>query len=1626
MTGLFFGVGVGTYSDAGLGDLPDVGDEVQLVSELIGDHFEVAVLRNASESEVVAGLKRYQGHFSQIDGALVVMWSGHGQRGNPDELRLLASDSADNPTGGFAASEIAGKASATGASQILMIVDTCYAGRALALPNKVLRDLRECPPAGTLSWCGVLVACGVDEVVPQGSLAEVMQRLLRQGPRPGNSHIDQDLRRLWSERNRLIDGDVFCKTVIRELQTSGVLHNPDRASAGFALPMIQNPLWRPAAAPATVQEVLTDSYQEQPFYGRDCEVAALTEWLSGAKHGTFVISGAAGAGKSAVINRGLSVSGRTIFGRNGDDGGMAGAVIIESRGLNADSIAQSIDNILTDTGLLEDMGFSRNVFEVCGAFQRLSDDGADLPVVVLDSFEETTELARAIDDLVAPLAKVTKVIVGTRPTYVGDAGRLQLSGSGQWVTATGTAGQAPIEAMLTLPEQILDLNDQRHRQSGWQALRLWLHEALSDMPDNVTIAAEVFASLQHEAREEDQPPLVLAGLLIDHLRTSGAQAWLERPSLAHSVGAALEEWLGDHGAKTLQEGAVHPLLRALACGAGAGLPEREWLLLANAASSGERPAGHEEIAQLLAKMGKYIVEDSESGQAVYRFAHQLIAQHFAEPWDEQFASFQLSRARVLVEAALELNPANATVHSPHLKQYLASYVAAAGEDGLTLLIGKETLAPVFVSGCMLVSTHYARQRYLSDAARVMQHAVGACENYADRVERPTTALAYAQLAGIYRDLGNISSAIQLQSHAISLFSVEVQSRPDLVEVYAQALCNYAQMFIDAHEPQAVPVAQQAVEIWRQIVGSAESSRYRLGDALNVLSTAYSITGQPGEAVQASRRAVQLLQASRTDRDRAALGRALQNLGNRLGEAGALDEAVTASENSCQVWQELVDRDQIWMPELQGARSALAVAYGSVGRLEDARLIAEDLLSSYRELNSPTIADSINHARLLANFAHLLLLDGFADEARQHVTEAVSIMEMVVAEDNAHERGLAVVLNTYANTMGRLGYQRESLVAAERAVSHYRRARVDNPSLDASTAGMLLNYSSRLGDARKFSEAIAVAREAVDIVAPYRETEPVKYAIAVDATARIAADLMQLGQTQAAAEHASRAVREGEQLLAAGAIQAEKLGQIYSSAARAVHLDLPTTMRYLTRAAELLPLTGTPHQMGQYGRALRNLAAVEGQLGRIEEALAKCQRALTLFLRLVGIDSSYQSDLASTQAAYAKLLIAAQRSGGRDMALASVQSFQRIPELTFEQVVECGRALGVLASVLTQGSKDLTLLDQQVALCARPLHGSWCGAMYFNMSLQVAQTHTRVPWWYYQIWQALGEESGMESLEFRKYLRKIRAVDPVLFDKRWKEDTGAPLPGWVNVTPQQLISAMRWTLCIGYTQAEAFLLENPVITGQGSDESVREALAWLALFAPAKALALRTIRESSLAAEEPLLGPFYDLLNRFLGADLSGRLEIMSEHGETFSSGRALTYLAAWDTPPAHAALSLIALHQLDIASRLNAAVGGGECVDEFLASLAQSQEGDTLRHACVVLREHARQASSADIEVSAGFFLAVSDLVSGSRPEAAQELVHIVQNTPGHRDRWRRLLCEIASRRTEFNLIAEYLGQFDV
>lgn len=242
----------------------------------------------------------------------------------------------------------------------------------------------------------------------------------------------------------------------------------------------------------------------------------------------------------------------------------------------------------------------------------------------------------------------------------------------------------PIAAVLTEPQRMLDLDASEQRASGWQAIKDLLKSRLAEIDTDIDHAA-VFDALQRALEAGSTPPFVLANLVVDRLRTASPGVGTHGFDIAESVGAALDDLVALSYNDAAPTRRAKCLLQTLAFGLGAGLPEAEWLAIANGVSWLSEQLSREDIADVLAALSDYIVEDSESGYATYRFSHALITQHFANQARAHDESAPLRVAAALTAAARALNPAPHLTNSPHLRRYLWCYVAQAAEPGLDLL-----------------------------------------------------------------------------------------------------------------------------------------------------------------------------------------------------------------------------------------------------------------------------------------------------------------------------------------------------------------------------------------------------------------------------------------------------------------------------------------------------------------------------------------------------------------------------------------------------------------------------------------------------------------------------------------------------------------------------------------------------------------------------------------------------------------------------------------------------------------------------------------------------------------------------------------------------------------------------
>lgn len=1625
--GLFIGVGVDHYTSPDLPTLAFSVDEVTVVSELVGDHFDVRLLCDASHAKIQHELRERANHYSEVDGAAVLMWSGHGISGvGPHTLRLLAHDSRNEPGEGFDPVEVATRCAATGAHQVLLIIDTCYAGNAIETVAHIAKYFRENPPAGEWSWFGLLASCG-PEKVREHQLGPQLQRLLRDGPHPDGPHADE-LRRRWSTHQRYLRGDDLADALVKQWDP-GAASSPEFSATGDARPFLRNPLWSPAAGPLLVDEVLTGVQSTSVFYGRQTAVATLAGWIAERRCGVYAITGEAGSGKSALLRHALT--GPAGGGASPRD--PAAAVIVDVRGLSAALITEAVDSLLVSHGFLRPVAGSRTTSELCRGLQQRRDSGDSVPVIALDSLAGAIDPAQIVHALLTPLSAVAAVVVATRPAAISVPRQRRVAKLPLVAAAGETEDLVSIAAAAAPPEHILDLDSAEHRRSGWDALvEMFDDQVPADAPDRDP--AGTVAALRRHASEQSPPPFVLAKLLLNEARQTGARGPLTAGNAEDSLGAALDHLVtGAYDPAALPVATV--LLRTLPYGFGAGLPEREWLVAANAIRPpGTAPLSRVDVAATLAPLGAYIVEDAESDEAVYRFAHSLIAQHYVENdgVDGHSSTAAVTRiASALVSDAQ--SPAGSG--SAHLARYLWRYVAQAGEAGLDLLRGNDALSADLAAAALAVSIRTAAEGNVSAGVRLAEEAVAVAERLAGEVRSWQLAPALAHLATLYQSQRQVTKAVEAGHRAVEAYNELVTTRPEVVANLAASAHNLANMLMDAQDSTASTVAQQVVDLEKSCQQQGADNRYRLGIAQNTLALALSMEGRIADAVQASRHATETLQVAvndaGTESDRAALAQSLQNLGSHLAENGAFVEAVAVTERARDIMETLAAANPTWVLGLLETLSDLGARYSQIGYVDLAVGTAARAADGYRAPDSLTAKQMANHAGALTNYANVLIVVDRAEAALLPARQAVDIMQGLADNDEANKPALAQMLDNYANALSLTGHHSEALEASTRALQHYQIARGGNLGLDNDVARVLFNHCQRLAACGRPAEAAEAGTKAIALFEQLAAGAPHNHAEAVSAGALVAMFTVAAGDKKRGMHLAAKTCERGEQLLSDGIMSADDLATVYVQSAKAAQSDSAAAMRYAQRTVDLMRQAGSP-DTSNYGVALRNLAACHGMAGQTATGLEAVGEAEEVWNRLLSIDSSQRGGLASALSTKASLLLDLRNvAAAREAAVASIEHYTMIPELHPHDMETCGRTLATLARTL---GSDVDTLDEHVNRCLRARDGVTRAQLLFYGVTVLPEDHPRVPHWLHTAMHELGSENPMLLLHLRRATRMFRAAGRARFDQMWKRAAGTDLPVWATIDDNKVDLAMQWISAPGYSSAEAFLRSNSQLLDADCDTAVEEVFP---LLDQARAAALADLRNrirfaaptdapGTGGAEIEDAGPLniYDLAEQFLAADLDGQITLLAVHGEELRDGTVRRHLLARNGHPRQKpSVSLLELSRLGLHTAVATAAASGDTdqVDTLLARIAEEQDLKALRQAAFAISHHANATANAAVGTTASFYFGVGLLGVEEAAQGRNIIALAAEGVPGRVPAWLTLSDRLAPTKPEFGEAATIL-----
>jgi hypothetical protein len=711
---VFVGVGITEYDEArGLKRLPKAVEDVESIAAILGAApFDLAVSTSLDDRRDVLITKLNQAlpknGLAGRETTVVVLWAGHGKHHEAtDSLQLfLRGNSADDPIDeAFAADQLAARIARSGASQILVLLDTCRSGSAGLDVARVMDNLHKKLVAAGQRWVGIVASSQDYQNAIDGAFAAKLRELLEKGPK------DRTLRLRWSSYQAWLRGDDLVDALVREWEDDPARQAPKPLQMGLPWLLLKNPLYRPGQPDQVVEHLLLaaqgrDQTEEGIWFtGREAPLRTIVEWIGRREPGLCVLTGPAGTGKSAIAGRIVSLSSaierdaiqkaRGLPAPDLDPGQGAVRAHIHARRLDTKRLAAQLMDALGIEAFEASVGHHDVLAWAARQSEqrRAANDGGSpiaVPLIVVDGLDEAeSESSLIATELLAPLAQHAQVLVATR----------DIAGEGEAPSLLDQLGPPAVTIDLGADPEATEVDIDSYT-------RLRLEGADPEVAMDLDLVAEEIVALTSAATAADGGPFLLARLITSQLRAAPVDttdpAW--RAQLAHSVEQAFERDLATgrdrvRGDVALPHAGME-LLTALAYAYGRGFPDDVWAVAATALSPTGISYTRDDVLWALREHGRYITASGESGQAVYRMAHQRLVDLYQQrDGIGRWATVREGVALRLTEAFAELyrtfldNGHKPEAH-PYLWSYLWRHASDAGPAGIAFL---EPLAMIVIT-----------------------------------------------------------------------------------------------------------------------------------------------------------------------------------------------------------------------------------------------------------------------------------------------------------------------------------------------------------------------------------------------------------------------------------------------------------------------------------------------------------------------------------------------------------------------------------------------------------------------------------------------------------------------------------------------------------------------------------------------------------------------------------------------------------------------------------------------------------------------------------------------------------------------------------------------------------------
>ncbi|MFK0098516.1 tetratricopeptide repeat protein [Streptomyces sp. NPDC091040] len=1046
----------------------------------------------------------------------LVIWSGHGVRVD-GETRLVLSDlkrvagSGQWKTRarrqGVTADDLVSAALDSGAEHILLIIDTCYAGGGVvpALRLATSRGEKESAPPGHAKWLGFLASCQSHETSDgSGPLLTALTEVLEAGP-AGNEY-----RSVWSDHNAFVSGpDLVSAIASRWDEGQGQTLVP--ASVGDARPAFPNPLHSPEA-PARLVEHLVQAargvgHREEGWFftGRTGVLGRIVEWLDEDAPGLYLVTGPAGCGKSAVLGRIATLAdpeqrARAVESgalRDGDpDPGVRPERTLAAVHLRDLTPLQAAERLARDLGLPR----PRSTDDFRAEVRELSPQ----PVLVMDGLDEVPaeHTQSMIEELVFPLSRSVPVLLGSRERVF----RNKLEDNESLVQALSRHIGAGVEAV--------DLEEEPHTQEdiGEYVRRRCEAAGMAEGP-----AREAGAAIAERATD------VGGGFLFARLVTSTVLARVGSgddgsllAELPDSIDAAFENELRAVPARVRGDGTVLPsaawdLLSALAWTVGQGMPAGGvWEAVAGALG-GDVEYDESDVDWALSAFGRYIVEDAEEGQAVYRLYHREFVAHLrrrAWPGGKNADDVVLRTLVDLIKRQGQVGDWSGV--DPYVTRGLVAHAVGRGAAGVEVLRGVAAWdegcgLPYLAEGLHELSLVLSEARLRDEALECSREAVGLYEGLnaiSPKTYLSALATSLNNLAAYLAETGDRQGALEPAHEAVRIRRTLAQQHPTaFLPGLAGSLNNLANHLAETGDRQgALEPAHEAVRIRRTLAQQHPTAFLpALAMSLNNLANHLADTGDRQGALEPAHEAVRIRRTLAQQHPTIytpALAMSLNNLANRLGETGDRQGSLEPAHEAVHLYRTLAQQHPAaFLPDLAMSLNNLAThlaetgdAQGALEPAHEAVRIRRTLAQQHPAAFLPNLATSLN------NLAAHLANTGDRQGALERAHEAVRLYRTLAQQHPAaFLPDLAMSLNNLAARLAETGDRQGALEPVHEAVRLYRTLAQQHPAAFLpNLAGSLNNLATHLAETGDAQAALEPAHEAVRIRRTLAQQHPAAF------------------------------------------------------------------------------------------------------------------------------------------------------------------------------------------------------------------------------------------------------------------------------------------------------------------------------------------------------------------------------------------------------------------------------------------------------------------------------------------------------------------------------------------------------